>query len=129
MKRKKKLAPSKPRRTWTMTDVRRRWSPELLELIEELRHLIRDTVPNVTERVYSQGKAIGYHVPGLGAPLLLWFTEKNAAVVFARGSLMPDPDRLLVGAAKYKSRWVPLKPGQEIPYDALSRLILASLMD
>ena len=110
-------------------DVRRRCSPELLEVVEELRHLIRDTVPNAEERVYSQGKAIGYHVPGIGARLLLWLTPHNVAVVFPYGSLLPDPERLLEGSAKYRSKWVPLKPGQEIPYEGLSRLILASLMD
>ena len=129
--RKKKAASRKPakakkaKHVWTLADVRRRCTPELLEVVEELRQLIRDTVPNVEERVYSEGKAIGYHVPGVGARFLLWLFPDRLAVVFAYGSLIPDPNRLLEGAEKYKSRWVTLRPGQEIPHEGLTRLILA----
>jgi hypothetical protein len=134
MKRKKSAArktksAKKSKRVWTMTDVRRRCTPELLEVVEEARQLIRDTVPNVEERVYSEGKAIGYHVPGIGARFLLWLFPDRLAFVFAYGSLLPDPDRLLEGAAKYKSRWVTLRPGREIPHEGLARLMLANLME
>lgn len=131
-KKKKKPATSKPgkaRRAWTLADVRRRCTPELLEVLEESRHLIRDTVPNVQERVYSEGKAIGYHVPGIGARFLLWLFPDRLAIVFSYGSLLPDPDRLLEGAKKYRSRWVTLRPGKEIPHAGLARLILANLME
>jgi len=133
--RKKRAAARKTARTrkakhvWTLADVRRRCSPELLEVVEEMRQLIRDTVPHVEERVYSEGKAIGYHVPGIGARFLLWLFPDRLAVVFAYGSLIPDPDRLLEGSAKYKSRWVTLRPGREIPHEGLTRLILANLME
>ncbi len=119
----------KPKRVWTLMDVRRRCSPELLEIVEETRHLIRETVPNAEERVYSEGKAIGYHVPGIGARFLLWLLPGRLAVVFCYGSLIPDPDRLLEGSEKYKSRWVTLRPGKEIPHEGLTRLILANLME
>ncbi len=110
-------------------DVRRRCSPELFEVVQEARALIRDTVPNAEERVYSQGKAIGYHVPGIGARLLLWLLPKSLAFVFPYGSFLPDPEGLLEGSTKYKSRWVTLRPGKEIPHERLSRLILATLME
>lgn len=135
MKKKTKAAARRPqrakkaKRVWTLMDVRRRCSPELLEVVEEVRHLIRDTVPNVEERVYSEGKAIGYHVPAIGARFLLWLFPASVALVFTYGSLIPDPDRLLEGAAKYKSRWVTLRPGHAIPHQGLARLILANLME
>jgi hypothetical protein len=134
MKKKKAAArktkgAKRAKRVWTLMDVRRRCTPELLEVLEEARHLIRDTVPNVEERVYSEGKAIGYHVPGIGARFLLWLFADRLAFVFAYGSLIPDPERLLEGAEKYKSRWVTLRAGQEIPHEGLARLILANLME
>ena len=126
---RKTLKAKKAKRVWTLMDVRRRCTPELLEVVEEARQLIRDTVPNVEERVYSEGKAIGYHVPGIGARFLLWLFPAKLALVFTYGSLIPDPERLLEGAEKYKSRWVTLRPGKEIPHEGLARLILANLME
>lgn len=125
--RGKQAAPRK-KRLYTLMDVRRRCSPELAEVVEEVRHLIRATVPNAEEKVYSEGKGIGYRVPGAGSPFMIFMLPDRLALVFAYGAVMPDPQRLLEGAPKYKSRWVTLRPGKEIPYEGLSQLILASFL-
>lgn len=126
--RKSAAAPKRAKRLFTLMDVRRRCSPELAEVVEEVRHLIRETAPNAEERVYSEGKGIGYRVPGAGTPFMLFMMPNRIALVFWYGAVMPDPHRLLEGAPKYKSRWVTLRPGKEIPYESLSQLILASFL-
>ncbi len=100
----------------------------MAEVVEEVRDLIRATAPSVEEKVYSEGKGIGYRVPGAGSPFMIFVMPNSIALVFWHGAVMPDPQRLLEGAPRYKSRWVTLRPGKEIPHEGLSQLILASFL-
>ncbi len=118
----------KLRATYTIVDVHRRCGAELIEPLEETRQIIRQTVPNARERVYKDGAGIGYHVPGVGVRFGIFFTKTSVALVFPWGELLPDPEHLIDGHAK-KSSWVNIRPGKPINQEALSRLILASLMD
>lgn len=119
--------PKKPPSRFSLADVRRRCSVEFYELVEEARELIRETVPEVEERFYSQGKGIGYHVRGAGMLCAIFIERNGVAVVFPFGALMRDPDRVLEGHTK-QLRWVMLKPGNPVPREELSRLILSALV-
>lgn len=127
-KQKKKAPPRRAKRKYTLADVHRTFPSELREVLEETRQLIRDTLPQIEERVYSEGRGIGYHVPGVGVCFGVFFTPRSVALVFPQGPWLPDPEHLLDGHAK-KSWWVNLRPGKPIKQEALSRLLLAAVMD
>lgn len=126
-KRRKKPQARKPKQRYTLADVHRHCGADLVEPLEETRQVIFDTLPNVEERVYSKGAGIGYHVPKVGVRFGIFFTRTSVALVFPYGKLLPDPERLIDGHAK-KSSWMNIRPGKPIPYQALSRLLLAALM-
>ena len=126
--KKTALPPRKLRAAYTIADVHRRCGPDLIEPLEETRQLIRETIPNVQERIYKDGAGIGCFVPGVGVRFGIFFTRSSVALVFPYGELLPDPEGLIDGKAK-KSSWVNIRPGKPIPNEALSRLLLAALMD
>ena len=129
---RKSKAPAKRRakvkQAFTLADVHRHCGADLIEPLEETRQIILETVPNVQERIYSEGRGIGYHVPGIGVRFGIFFTRTSVALVFPYGELLPDPGRLIDGHAK-KSSWVNIRPGKAVPHEALSRLLLAALME
>lgn len=128
-KRKRTAAPKKrAKKPWTLADVHRHCGADLIEPLEETRQVIRETVPNAKETFYSEGRGIGYHVPGVGVRFGIFFTKKSVALVFAYGKLLPDPEHLIDGHSG-KSSWMDIRPGKTIPHEALSRLLLASLME
>lgn len=127
-KRPKALPARKPKKKYTMADVHRHCGADLVEPLEETRQIILDTIPNVEERVYSEGRGIGYHVPGIGVRFGIFFTRTSVALVIPYWEALPDPERLIDGHEK-KSSWVNIRPGKPIPHEALSRLLLAALME
>lgn len=126
--KKKTAAPRKPKARYTLADVHRHCGADLVEVLEETRHLILDTVPNVQERIYSEGRGIGYFVPGVGVRFGIFFTPRSVALVFVYGKLLPDPEGLIGSHAK-KSSWVDLRPGKPFPHESLARLLLASVLE
>lgn len=128
MKRRKQSQARKPKQKYTLADVHRHCGPDLIEPLEETRQVIFDTLPNVEERVYSKGAGIGYHVPGVGVRFGIFFARSSVALVFPYGELLPDPERLIDGHAK-KSSWMNIRPGKPFSHEALSRLLLAAVME
>jgi len=120
--------PPKPKKPYTLADVHRHCGADLIEPLEEMRQIILETVPNAQERVYAQGRGIGYHVPGVGVRFGIFFTANSVALVFPYGELLPDPEELIDGHAR-KSSWVNIRPGKPVAHEALSRLLLAALME
>ena len=128
MKKRQRIPGGKAKKKYTLADVHRHCGADLVEPLEETRQLIRDTIPNIEERIYSEGRGIGYSVPGIGVRFGIFFTAKSVALVLPYGKLLPDPEGLIDGHAK-KSSWVDIRPGKPIRHEALSRLLLAALMD
>jgi hypothetical protein len=129
VKRKSRRArpPKKLKRRYTLADVRGRCSPELADVLEEVRQLMRETLPGVEERIYSEGKGIGYHVRGAGTVCGLFFKPQRLYVVFLYGADMPNAEGLLKGDAR-QVRWVELRAGEPVPSEALSRIILSAVL-
>ena len=129
-RRAAKRAPAarKPKQVYTLADVHRHCGADLIEPLEETRQIIFETIPNIEERIYHEGRGIGYHVPGVGARFGIFFAKHSVALVLPYADLLPDPEGLIDGHRK-KSRWVNIRPGQELKREALSRLLLAALME
>ena len=67
---------------------------------EELRGLIRESIPGVVERVYTGWKLVGYRVPDGKKSwycCYLYPREDSVELGFEHGTLLSDPSRVLGG--------------------------------
>ena len=110
-----------------MEGFRTDFPPEILELVDRLRGFIRETVPDVEERIYKDRYAAGYHEKRSGCFCGLWIEEKGVYLTFPKRAFLPDPEDLLKSSGKQMS-YVVLRPGAEFPEDALFPLIVAALL-
>jgi len=102
------------------------YPPEIQELADRLRGVVREAVPEAIERVRSGWRLIGYDLPVGRRTRYFAFVAPEPAHVhlgFEYGIWMSDPDRILRGAHLQlkKVRYVTYEPGDEIPTDALVR--------
>ena len=102
------------------------YQPEIREVAERLRAVVRDAVPEAIERVRSGWRLIGYDVPIGRRTRYFAFVAPEPQHIhlgFEYGIWMADPDGLLLGAHLdlRKVRFVTYEPGDPIPTDALER--------
>ena len=102
------------------------YQPEIREIAERLRDVVRWAVPDAIERVRTGWRLIGYDVPVGRRTRYFAFVAPEPEHVhlgFEYGSWMTDPDGLLLGAHLdlKKVRFVTYRPGDTIPTDELVR--------
>jgi hypothetical protein len=103
--------------------------PPLQTIAEELRDLVRATLPEAIERVRPGWRLIGYDVPVVGRrkPAYVGYIAVEPIHVhlgFEHGWAMRDPDGRLQGAGITKQvRWLTFRPG-----DAVDREVAAALL-
>jgi hypothetical protein len=99
------------------------------ESAEQLRAIVKRTVPGVIERVRIGWRLIGYDLPvGRRLVYFAWVGPEpiHVHIGYQVGTLMADPDRLLEGAhlKLKKVRFLTFKAGEPIPEAALETLTL-----
>ena len=102
------------------------YPPEIREIAERLREVVREAVPEAIERVRTGWRLIGYDVPIGRRTRYFAFVAPEPEHVhlgFEYGVWMTDPDGLLQGAHLNlrKVRFVTYRPGDSVPADALVR--------
>lgn len=102
------------------------YSPEIRDIAERLRSVVREAVPEAIERVRTGWRLIGYDVPVGRRTRYFAFVAPEPEHVhlgFEHGVWMADPDGLLQGAHLNlrKVRYVTYQPGDPLPTDALVR--------
>ena len=105
------------------------YSPEIRDIAERLRRVVREDVPDAIERVRFGWRLIGYDVPVGRRTRYFAFVAPEPEHVhlgFEYGAWMTDPDGLLLGAHLdlKKVRFVTLRPGEPIPTGDLVALTL-----
>jgi hypothetical protein len=100
---------------------------EIRTLAEELRALVRQTVPGVEERVYPGWRGIGYHDAQSRYFCGIFPQVASVRLLFEHGAALDDPDGLFTGGAT-QVRWIELNPGQPVPREGIERLIHAALL-
>ncbi len=105
-----------------------RSAPEMRELAQRLRVVIRATLPDATERVRPGWGIIGYDLPnGRKTTFFAWVWPEAVHVHlgFVRGVLMRDPKGVLDGGGVTKqARWLTFRPGDAVDPRRLAPLIL-----
>jgi hypothetical protein len=95
-------------------------SPQICQLADQVRQLIREVVPEVEEAGYPGWKVIGYR----HGRYFCFIAPKQDHVYlgFEHGSTLPDPSGLLEGTGK-QVRQIMLRPEQDLPLTPLKELI------
>jgi hypothetical protein len=101
------------------------------ELAEELRAVVRATVPDVRERVRPGWRLIGYDAPAGGRLAYFAYVAPEQAHVhlgFEHGVLMHDPGGHLLGAGiTRRVRWLTWRPGEPIDRELVGELVQEGL--
>ena len=92
-------------------------APEIRALVAEVRRIIKDTAPEIEERIYKGRMGVGYHDRTVGSLCGLFGNDNGVALMFSNGTMVPDPGGLLKGAGA-PGQYVFLRPGRPIPEEA-----------
>jgi hypothetical protein len=122
----KKVASVKAGENLTPEHILTGHSPEVRELCEALRSLVRVEVPDAIEVAYPSWHGIGYHHPSCGYFCAIFPMNDYVKLGFEFGVLLPDPDGLLTGDGK-QVRYAIIQQQADIRVEAIRKLIQAAL--
>lgn len=110
----------------TPEEILRDHSPPVVELVNELRRLVRSTLPEAIEKAYPGWHAIGYRYPDAGYICGIFPYELEVKVYFEYGTYLPDPDSILEGDTK-QTKYYALRLGDKIKTNSFINLLSASI--
>jgi len=103
-------------------------SPEIRDIVLELRNLIASIAPDAAEVRHSKGFSYFHGQRGgtvsAGICQIIIF-EDHVRLAFIHGAFLPDPLGLLIGDAKYK-KYIRITSYDEAPWDYLKLMITES---
>lgn len=102
-------------------------TPLARELTQELRVLIREVMPQVTEKVHMGWEVIQFNAGGgmRGMIVALGFRPTYVNVEFADGTALPDPNHRLEGTGK-RMRHVKVRSLDDVRHPDLRALLGAA---
>lgn len=100
--------------------------PAIAELAQRLIDLIAAQRPEMTARVQLGWNTVNFKHPVAGFVVVVYPSREHVAVIYQQGRLLSSP--LLVDDGKVKQvRWIPIKPGDEIPEDEIGILMAEAI--
>lgn len=99
---------------------------DMQALANALRDLIRETVPEADEQVYTGWRVLGYRLYEGKRRMYLGFihpTQHYVSIGFEWGILLPDPHGILEGDELKQVRFITLRDVESIPRAPLIDLI------
>jgi len=99
---------------------------EVRAIAEELRKLIRETMPDAIESGHPTWHSIGYRHPKAGYVCGIFPHKDSVDLVFEFGILLSDPYNMLQGDGK-QTRYIPITNVDEINVMAVKQLIAEAL--
>ena len=99
---------------------------EVRAIAEELRKLIRETLPESTESGHPTWHSIGYRHPRAGYVCGIFPHKDSVDLVFEFGILLPDAHQVLQGDGK-QTRYIPITNVDQINVVAIKQLIVDAL--
>jgi len=95
-------------------------------MVERLRRIIQQTVPEAVESAHPVWHSISYRHPSSGYFCGIFPHQDFINLAFEFGVLLPDPQKLLVGDGK-QVRYLRVKNEGDIPEPALKALLQAAI--
>lgn len=96
-------------------------------LADEVRALVRETVPDVSERAYPGWRGIGYRDAQSGYFCGIFPQPECVRLLFEHGAALADAEGLFTGG-RTQVRWIDLHPGRPVPREGIERLIHAAVL-
>jgi hypothetical protein len=126
----KRVAPRRPalprRPVTTPGEILRPFPASVRRLANELRKLIRRTLPSVEERAYDGWHGIGYHDRQAGYLAGIFPQPDCVKLYFEHGGVLPDPHHVLTGTGS-QVRHVSCWPDVPVPERAIRELLAAAI--
>jgi hypothetical protein len=116
----------KPSANTSIENILESHGPEVRALVERLRKIIREAVPDATESAHPVWHSIGYRHPESGYFCGIFPQADRVDLAFEFGVLLPDPGGLLEGDGK-QVRYVRIRRDRDIRVRALKKLLLAAI--
>jgi hypothetical protein len=103
-------------------------SPELRDIVLEIRNIVASVAPDATETQHSRG--FSYYFKQRGGPVSAGICQigifrDHVRLGFIHGAFLPDPEELLVGEPKYKKH-LRIYHYEDAPWEYMRELIKAS---
>jgi hypothetical protein len=99
-----------------------KFEPKIVALTHSLIGLVRDLRPELTPKVQFGWGTINFRHPVAGFLCAVYPAREHVALIFQQGRLLDSP--LLIDDGKVKQvRWIPLRPGEELPVDDIGILL------
>lgn len=104
-----------------------RYEPPIQDLVQGLRALVKDAMPDAEERAMPGRNAIGYGGPRVMADMVCYIAgfKSHANLGFIEGTSLPDPDRLLEGSGE-NLRHVKVRTAADVQRAGLRALVEAA---
>jgi hypothetical protein len=104
------------------------YSPNVREMALKTRALVMSIMPDMVEQIDVPGKLLGYgwDTTYAGTVCVIMPLKDSVNLGFARGTSLPDPEKMLVGTGK-RARHIKFKSADEIDHPAVRALLEAAL--
>jgi hypothetical protein len=104
------------------------YSPAVRDMALKARELVASVAPDLLEQVDVPGKLLGYgwDTTYAGTVCVIMPLKDSLNLGFARGTTLPDPEKLLEGTGK-KARHIKFKKASEIDNPAVRALLEAAV--
>jgi len=104
------------------------YTPPVRELALKTRDLVLSVAPDLVEQVDVPGKLLGYgwDTTYKGTVCVIMPLKDSLNLGFARGTSLPDPDKLLTGTGK-NARHIKFKSSEQIDAPAVRTLLEAAV--
>jgi hypothetical protein len=103
--------------------------PQVQAVAQKLRQIIKDAVPEATEKAYGGWHGIGYRHPKAGYFGCIFPSEDKVSLAFEHGASLPDPENLLTRppTSSKQVRYVVLHTEEDIVEDAIIAFLHAAI--
>ena len=112
--------------TSTYDDILRDHNAAVQTIAADLRELIHDTVPAMTERAWPGWHGVGFRHPKAGYVCGIFPMEDSVRFLFEHGNQLADPDGVFTGGAR-QTRHIDLTDSADIPVNSVRALLLQAV--
>lgn len=112
--------------TTTVDSVLDEHTPHVREIVERLRAIIREAVPEAVESANAVWHSLSYKHPESGYFCGIFPQANRVDVAFEFGVLLPDPEGVLEGAGK-QVRYLRWRDERDLRVEAFRRLLIEAI--